>query len=187
LNILLLLGILFLLPCTTTLARIPETVDQGAPPDWVQVDQHILPLNGRGTHELLIFKVYEASLYLENKSNDPEKIISSKGRKALVLKFFRGVSADQLRAALDKDFMENCGDKCERFQPSLDLIASRIPDLNEGDTLTFHFLPSLLILKSSDGKELRIEDSEFPAKFLKIWLGPSPPSNHLKDRLLGLP
>jgi hypothetical protein len=168
------------------MCRLPEAVDGASHQDWIQVDGHIFVLNGKGVHQFLFFKIYEVSLYLENKSADPESILGSKERKVIVLTLMRDVSADQLRSALYDGFKDNCIQDCDRFQPHLDRIAAKIPDLKEGESLQFFFSPLQLQLKSSGRETQKIQDPEFGSKFLAIWLGQSPPSQSLKNSLLGI-
>ncbi len=166
--------------------RLPEAIDVETESNWIQLDNKVLVLNGKGTHQLLFFKIYEVSLFLESRSTEPVKILASSEPKILLLKFLRDVSSNQLREALYDGFHENCLQNCERFKTQLDSIASVVPDFNEGESLQFTFHASRLQLRSSRGEFQVVHDSEFPSKFLGIWLGPSPPSQSLKNSLLGL-
>jgi hypothetical protein len=154
----------------------------------IERDRHTFFLNGQGILTATIFsvKVYEISLFLEKRSQDPEEIIKSPERKIILLKFLRQISSEQLRSALSDGFRENCANHCDELRVYLDRLNAQIPDLREGDHLEFQFLPEKLILRSNLGNYLEVNSVAFGRILLAIWLGPNPPNSGLKNKVLGL-
>src|SRR5437868_2014866 len=107
-----------------------------SPPKIVR-DGHTLFLNGQGIHTASIFqvKVYDISLYLEKRSQDPQAVLASQTRKVVFLKFRREVSAEQLRSAFLNGFHDNCRLQCELLRVYLDQLNAQVPNLREGDSL----------------------------------------------------
>ena len=61
-----------------------------------------------------------------------------------------------------------------------------VPDVKEGSTLTFAYLPGKGTTLSAGSKELGVfEGKGFADAVFAIWLGPKPPSEDLKKGLLG--
>jgi hypothetical protein len=61
-----------------------------------------------------------------------------------------------------------------------------IPDVKEGQTLTFTYLPGKGTTLQVGNKELgSLEGKGFADAVFSIWLGPKPPSEDLKQGLLG--
>jgi hypothetical protein len=185
-----LLLILFVTSVTveSSFGRLPETLDHDFSSQWIERDGHTLFLNGQGIHTASIFKirVYEIFLFLQKRSMDPDEILMSPGRKVIILKFLRNVDADQLRSAFSDGFYENCANRCDQLRVYLDELNLKIPNLREGDTLEFQFLPTKVILRSNLRNYSEINDLNFGRVMLSIWLGSSPPSGGVKENILGL-
>ena len=61
-----------------------------------------------------------------------------------------------------------------------------VPDVKEGSTLTFTYLPGKGTTLHAGNKELGVFAGKgFADAVLSIWLGPKPPSEDLKKGMLG--
>src|SRR6478752_4420283 len=76
-------------------------------PDTLTVEGKTLKLNGMGLRKKLMFKVYVAGLYLENKSNAPLTVIASDQVKQMQLHVLRSLKAAQVTEAIEEGFEKN--------------------------------------------------------------------------------
>jgi hypothetical protein len=79
-------------------------------PDTVQVAGTTLLLNGAGLRTKYMVKVYVASLYLTQKSSDPNAIVKADAPKRIVMHFVRHVSKSQLTDGFAESFYNNTPD-----------------------------------------------------------------------------
>lgn len=156
-------------------------------PDKIKVDRSSLVLNGMGvrTVTFLNLKVYVAGLYLEQKTENPEKIINSKQVKHLLLYFTRDVDADKLKSVWNESFKKNCLSQCQELKPILSELNSQMTDTQKGDQISFTFFPDSLEISAKGRKSNKIKNGDFSRVILSIWLGKEPPSEDLKNGLLG--
>src|SRR5690242_8229220 len=79
------------------LPKMPPTVD---------VQGRTLQLNGKGLRTATVFhvKVYEAGLYLPQRSSNAQQILNSQDPKVVRLTFLRDVSSNQVKDAWNDDF-----------------------------------------------------------------------------------
>lgn len=157
-------------------------------PNRITVDGVPLVLNGQGIREATVFNVdvYVAGLYLENRSRDDRQIIQSAQRKRLVLHLVRDVSREEMVDALRSGFRSNAGGDMAAIQDRVRRFERWIPELEEGDTLTFTYTPGEGLEVAVKGRVRgTIEGEDFARVFFSIWLGNSPPNAGLKRGLIG--
>ncbi len=160
-------------------------------PDRFTGNGTTLVKNGEGMRTATIFnvKVYQAALYLPEKTDDATKVLASKEPKRLEMKFLRDVAVADMRKAWDENFRENCTQDCEKGLVELEKIKGWMQDAKSGDVLALDFRADGV--KFSVNGEKRGETTEKPAEgkfsgqLLAIWLGKHPPNGALKDGLLG--
>jgi hypothetical protein len=157
-------------------AKLPETLKAG---------DKTLQLNGLGLRKKAIIKVYVGGLYLESPSKDAAAILAYDQSKAITLFFLRDLTKAQLVEAFQESFEENTADKAGQ-KAAFDKMLALIPDVKEGQTLTFTYLPGKGTTLQVGNKELGFfEGKGFADAVFSIWLGPKPPSEDLKQGLLG--
>jgi hypothetical protein len=155
--------------------------------DKTTIEGKPLVLNGIGMRKKAIFKVYVAGLYVDEKTQSPDKILASPSPKFIKMKFLRDVDAGKMRDAWSEGFKENCTKSCETYKAELEELNKQMKDMKEGQTLAFHFDQETLSVWINDQKqEPVIKKAGFPAEVLSIWLGKNPPSADLKKGLLGM-
>jgi len=160
-------------------------------PDRFTGNGTTLVKNGEGMRTATIFnvRVYQAALYLSEKTDDAQKVLASTQPKRLEMKFMRDVAAADMRKAWDDNFRENCTQDCEKGLVDLEKIKGWMQDTKSGDVVALDFLANGV--KLSVNGETRGETTEKPAEgkfsnqLLAIWLGKHPPNGALKDGLLG--
>jgi hypothetical protein len=154
-------------------------------PDTLKAGDKTLKLNGLGLRKKAVFKVYVAGLYLESPSKDASAILTANQAKAIRMHFLRDLTKAQLVEAFQEGFEANVKDRPPQ-QAAFDKMLALVPDVKEGSTLTFTFLPGKGTALSTGSKELGLfEGKDFADAVFAIWLGPKPPSEDLKKGLVG--
>jgi len=154
-------------------------------PDTLKVGEKTLKLNGLGLRKKAVFKVYVGGLYLESPSKDAGAILMADQGKALRMHFLRDLTKAQLVEAFQEGFEGNVKDQTPQ-KAAFDRMLALVPDVKEGSTLTFAYLPGKGTTLSAGSKDLGIfEGKGFADAVFAIWLGPKPPSEDLKKGLLG--
>jgi hypothetical protein len=154
-------------------------------PDTLKAGEKTLKLNGLGLRKKAMFKVYVGGLYLESPSKDAGAILASDQAKAIRMHFLRDLTKAQLVEAFQEGFEANAKDKAGQ-KAAFDKMLALVPDVKEGTTMTFAYLPGRGTTLSAGSKELGVfEGRGFADAVFAIWLGPKPPSEDLKTGMLG--
>jgi hypothetical protein len=154
-------------------------------PDTLKVGEKTLKLNGLGLRKKAVFKVYVGGLYLESPSRAAGAILAADQAKAIRMHFLRDLTKAQLVEAFQEGFEANVKDRAPQ-KAAFDRMLALVPDVKEGSTLTFAYLPGKGTALSVGSKELGVfEGKGFADAVFAIWLGPKPPSEDLKKGLLG--
>ena len=134
----------------------------------------------------LVFRVYVVALYLPVPAHEAGAVVNPDVPKALTLHFLRSVSRDQLVTPLRGDFARNAGEAGKRARREIAKLLSVIKDLKKGDRMTFTYEPGRgSKITMTDGTTATFEGKDFADSFLLVYLGPSPPKEEMKRRLLG--
>lgn len=180
-----------LLASLCLLAAAPASADQCADvrmPERVSVSGTPLVLNGMGVREATVFNVnvYVAGLYLENRSRDANRIIDTEQKKRLVLHLVREVSRDEMVEALTAGFRTNAGGNYGALRARVQRFARFMPDLEEGDVLSFTYVPGEGLNVNVKGRARgTIEGEDFARTFFSIFVGNRPPNPGLRRGLIG--
>ena len=154
-------------------------------PDTLKAGDKSLKLNGLGLRKKAMFKVYVGGLYLESPSKDAGAILAADQAKAIRMHFLRDLTKAQLVEAFQEGFEGNVKDQTPQ-KAAFDKMLTLVPDVKEGSTLTFTYVPGKGTTLSAGSKELgTFEGKGFADAVFAIWLGPKPPSDDLKKGLLG--
>lgn len=158
--------------------------------DQAQVGNTRLQLNGAGLRKRLFFQVYAIGLYLPRKATAAHEAIEAPGPKRIAIHMLRNVGAAEFSEALAEGIRANHSAADARaLQPRLQELAATMAELKEAKKGMAIVLDSsgpqmqLLIDGRPAGQAIAGED--FYRALLRIWLGPSPVQDDLKQRLLG--
>jgi len=155
-------------------------------PDTLKSGEMTLKLNGLGLRKKAMFKVYVGGLYLESPSKDAGAILATDQAKAIRMHFLRDLTKAQLVEAFQGGFEANATDKTGQ-KAAFDKMLALVPDVKEGDTLTFTYLPGKGTTLQVGNKELGVFVGKgFGDAVFSIFLGPKPPSEDLKKGMLGM-
>ncbi len=158
---------------------------QGAKfPDSVSEQGKNLVLNGLGVRTYWSFNVYAAALYQESKNQNPSAILDSKAVRVLRMFYFRDVGQGDALKVWKKSFQAYCPDPCEKFKQSMDQFYAQISSIEKGQEATYVFSEDTVEIRSKTGTT-KIMQPEFPKIVLSTWIGQSPPTEKLKQGLLG--
>jgi hypothetical protein len=183
-TVLLLAVIVFVVSSTSALYA--ATLAGVTLPDSVQAGGKTLVLNGVGLRNKMMFKVYVAGLYLEQKSSDANAILKSDSPKRLVMHFVRDVSKKQMTDAFNESFENNSPNEAKSMKTDIDKLLAAIEDLKEGNEMVFTYVPGTGTTMSINGKDkLTIAGPAFAPVIFSVWLGPKPPNADLKKGILG--
>jgi len=153
--------------------------------DTLKAGEKTLKLNGLGLRKKSVFKVYVGGLYLESPSKDAGAILASDQAKAIRLRFLRDLTKGQLVEAFQEGFEANAKDKAAQ-KAAFDKMLALVPDVKEGGTLTFTYLPGKGTTLQGGNEELGVfEGKGFADAVFSIWLGSKPPSEDLRKGMLG--
>lgn len=156
-------------------------------PDVVQDSGKKLTLNGAGLRQatFLNIDVYAAGLYLENKSQDPAQILGSPQTKKLLMVFLREVDAKKIKETWHEGFEKVCSFSCAEIAPQIKQLYAQVSDAKEGDRMLFTFNPNSVEVRMGKKPPVVIQGKKFSHDLLAIWLGSAPPTEDLKESLLG--
>jgi chalcone isomerase-like protein len=154
-------------------------------PDTLSAGDKTLKLNGLGLRKKAVFKVYVGGLYLESPSKDAGGILASDQARAIRMHFLRDLTKVQLVEAFQEGFEANAKDKAGQ-KAAFDKMLALVPDVKEGETLTFAYVPGKGTTLRVGDKDLgAFEGKGFADAVFAIWLGAKPPSEDLKKGMLG--
>ncbi|MGO9614238.1 MAG: chalcone isomerase family protein [Dissulfurispiraceae bacterium] len=154
-------------------------------PDTLSVGDKILKLNGLGLRKKAVFKVYVGALYLASLSKNAGAILAADQAKAIRLHFLRDLTKKQLVEGFQEGFEANAPDKAAQ-RAAFDKMLALVPDVKQGETLTFTYLPGKGTTLQVGNKDLGVFAGKgFADAVFSIWLGPKPPTEDLKKGMLG--
>ncbi|MBK7842120.1 MAG: chalcone isomerase family protein [Bdellovibrionales bacterium] len=132
-------------------------------------------------------KVYVAGLYLEEESDDGDKIISSDKLKHLEMEFVRGVEKEQITEAWSEAVFKGCILDCDAYKEALKEFNSLMGEMRKGHRMSLSFYPDHLEVdqKGRNPKKGSIASKSFAKNLLAIFIGPKMFSQEVKNSLLG--
>jgi len=154
-------------------------------PDTATVGGKTVKLNGMGVRIAYVFvKVYVAGLYLETPTHDGQAATQADEAKRMQLQFLREVTHEEMVDAMKEGF-EHTGTPA--LQPQIDRFSSFFTEpFEEGAQATFDYVPGTGTTVTLSGKDKgTIPGADFMRALWGIWLGSSPPSESLREGLLG--
>ncbi len=172
-----------------TLLALPVALTAGelagvSMPDQVTVGGKTLQLNGMGLRKKLWVKVYVAGLYLEKKTGNAEEAIAQPGPKKIVMHFLTNkATKKKMDGAWDEGFEANAP---EVPKQAVERFKGFFGDMKVGDVVELTIVPGEGTHVALNGSEKGVvEGDDFARGILKVFIGPHPPTEDLKNGLLG--
>lgn len=153
---------------------LPDTVTLGGTP---------LVLNGMGLREKVFIDVYVAGLYLPAKTKDANKAIGDDVAKRIEMVMMRSVDREKLADTM-RESIEKAGSAEARKHAGT--LAGWMEDVAEGDRITLDYVPGKGTTVVVKGKAKgTVAGVAFMRAVWGIYLGDDPPTEALKEGLLG--
>ncbi len=160
-------------------------------PETLHVGERDLVLNGAGVRsKLFVFDMYVAALYLTQKTDRVDAILSGAGENRMAMHMLRDISSETLSKSFNKSIDLNLT-SAERASldaelKQLSMLFAMMSEAKRGDVITLDYLPGQgTAINFNDVTIGRIEGAAFDAALLKVWLGNEPVQKKLKEQLLG--
>ena len=157
-------------------------------PDQIEYQGITLNKNGQGTRIIFFMKVYEGSLYLENKSSNAQEIINLDSPMAIRIDVTSTmVTADAMKKALSEGLKKSTSNNTGPIMKEIDQLTSTFnSDVSTGDFYEFIYLPDTgtNVLKNSKYIDT-ISGVDFKKAFFGIWISNNPIQKNLKKAMLG--
>lgn len=159
-------------------------------PGTIKVEGQTLVRNGSGISYNAITKLYTVALYVEQKSDQPEAIVTQGGPKQLRFVMLKSTRVDELGRIITSGIERNNErDDFFRLIPAIRAMGEQfahIQRLAAGDHFVIEWVPKrgTLFIVNGQPVGLPIVDPDFFNSVLRVWLGKTPRSPDLKNALL---
>lgn len=165
--------------------------DDAVPAEQLVLAEQRLQLNGSGTRRKAVFQIYTAALYLGQPARSLQQVVEQDGPKRLLVQMLRDIDANELGKLFTQGIERNTQrEQFARLVPGILHISelfARQKRLKKGDSFSLDWVPvtGLSIRINNQAPSAPMNDPEFFAALLSIWLGPQPADEQLKAALLG--
>ena len=171
------------------LAALPATAAELAGvsmPAKATVGGQDLVLNGMGLRKKFFIKVYVGGLYLPSKQSDPAKILGADQPRRMVMHFLYDVDKGKICEAWNEGLDNNRPDHSDVVKAQFVSLCDLMVDFKEGDRMVLTYDPDQgTTIQINDQAKGTIDGKPFADAILSTWIGPKPPSDDLKEGLLG--
>jgi hypothetical protein len=150
------------------------------------VGDRTLVLNGAGlrTATLLNIKVYVAALYLPEASSDPRTVMDARP-VWMDFTFVREVDEKRGDEAWRFQFKESVPDPYPGLERDVRTLTDLFGPIRKFGVQSFHLDGDETKVYENGEYKGRVQGAEFQKAFMSIWMGPKPPTEALKNALLG--
>ena len=160
----------------------------GLPSNFIVGDTKLV-LNGAGSRTKFIITVYNAGLYLQNKSSDANKIIAANEPMVLRMKIKSGfASRDKMKAALLEGFKKSTDGNTKPIHPQINQLLSTAfkDEIAKGDIFDLVYTPGggTQVLKNAKTMTV-LRGIAIKKALFGIWLSAQPAQASLKSEMLG--
>ncbi len=167
---------------------LPGQSYAGSLPETVQAGSETLMLNGEGVRKKLFISLYNAGLYLKQKSKDAEAIIAADDSMAIQLEIVSGfISSEKMEHATREGFDQSTGGDTAAISAEIEQFLEVFKDeIKEGDMYLMNYLPGQGVAVSKNGAESAVVAGlPFKKALFGIWLSSKPVQKNLKKAMLG--
>jgi hypothetical protein len=159
-----------------------------AVPESVTINNKLLVLNGAGIRKKFFMKIYVGALYLTVKQMNVSEILADPRAKRITMSFlYKEVSAERQVEGWNNGFRDNnSAEELEKLQDRINQFNLLFTVIRRGEVIRLDYMPE-------EGTHVWVNDTlrgtipgeDFYQALLKIWLGPKPAEEELKDAMLG--
>lgn len=167
-------------------ARAPAATLEGVTfPDTATVGGQTIKLNGLGLRKaFIIAKVYVAALYLQTPTHDGTVATKTDEPKRIAMQFLRDVDHTDMIQAFNEGFAHTA---TPALQPQVEQFRGFFTQpILTGQQYIFDYVPGQGTTVQVAGKTMgTIPGADFMRALWGIWLGDNPPTESVKDGMLG--
>jgi len=172
----------------TALTQAAEVAGVKLPDQITSDNGTVLTLNGAGVRKKFFFKIYVAGLYLVNTSTDTTAILSSDQPNHMMMHFiYKEVEKEKIISGWNDGFQANLtSTELNTLAPLIEKFNTMFDTMKKNDIIIFKYSPETgtkVVIRDVDKGV--IPGHAFNQALLKIWLGPEPVTDGLKQSLLG--
>ncbi len=147
-----------------------------------------LQLNGIGLREKWFLDLYVMGLYVPQKTKSAETIINKDQPTVAKLVIVSSlVTRDKMVSSIREGFEKALGNNYSKMKDKIDKFISFFKkELHKGDVIVLAYEPGTGTKVYLNGEWIgTIKGLDFKQALFKIWLGPDPVDEDLKEQLLG--
>ncbi len=158
-------------------------------PETVTVNGTKLLLNGAGVRMKFFFSIYVGALYFPEKIHNAKDVITRDVTKRIVMHFVYShkISKEKIIDAFKDDFENNSPNLMPSIKSDVEKFYSFFDkDINKNDEVLITYIPNKGTCVEIN-KKLKgcIKNRDFMTAIFSVWFGEDPPSEGLKDDMLG--
>ncbi len=179
---------IFLILGSASFIQADVIVDSFSFSEETTIESKKLFLNGTAFRKASLFnvKIWLAGLYLENKTNQSEEILSSSSMKMIRLFPLYNISASDSVKGWKVALADNCESSCQTLSDEIKNFLSSVPEFKKKDEYVYTFFKDG-IYYSLNGKEVfKSNNLAFARLLLATWIGKKPPTVDVRKGLLSL-
>ena len=165
-----------------------ETINKVSIQEATECSGNELTLNGAGIRKKLFIKLYVASLYVANKSDQTEQLLGMSQAMCMRLHITSGkITSKKMIKATREGFTKSTQGNTSSISEEIETFLGWLKQpIKKGDQFEFSFTPQDTTVVSKNDQLLgEINNKEFSAALFGIWLGADPAQADLKSKLLG--
>lgn len=180
---------LALLASAGSWAQSADLVGVHYPPS-LKIEGTTVNLNGSGVAYRAVAKLYTVGLYLPKKTTKAEDVLATNAPMQLRFVMLQGMRVDELGKVVTKGIEVNSSrEEFFKLIPAIRTMGeqfSRIKRLNVGDVFAIDYVPNrgTMFYVNNQPVGLPLQDTQYFAAVLRVWLGNRPNSTNMKDALL---
>ena len=157
--------------------------------ETIKLGKNNLQLNGAGQRSKLFIDLYIAALYLSNKSQDAQAIISADEPMLIQIHVVSNlITSENLTRGTMEGFSKATDNKTEAIQTQIDDFLDAFKEtIKIGDMFEIVYLPNkgVTVIKNRHIVKILAVDLDFKRALFGIWLSDKPAQKSLKDKMLG--
>ncbi len=156
--------------------------------DTIKLENRQLQLNGTGTRTKFFLSLYDAGLYLQEKSSNASEVVAADMPMAIRMHITSSmITSEKMEDATMEGFVRSTGGKTQPLEEEIDqFIAVFRKEIKEGDIYDMIYLPGTGVSVLKNGSQAAvISGLPFKQALFGIWLSPDPVQESLKEDLLG--
>jgi hypothetical protein len=155
-------------------------------PDTAEVAGTQLVLNGVGLRTKFFLKIYVGGLYLQQKTDNAEKVTADAGPDRILMHMIYEVDKEHFTDAWLDGFKDNNPESFDALHDQVLQFIAYFGDSKKDDVITLDYIPGTGTQISWNGSfRGNIPGEDFHKALLRVFLGPKPPTEDLRDGLLG--